>query len=281
MTILNLIYQKDLKVELINKKLENLQEILKLHQGKKISLTPKEKLKKVFKKLGFLFAVKKEYSQKKHISVKTAASNSNRVVNSDHSSTNKLLLVESSKTKLSLIEIKEKNINQGGIKLRQKLKTKRETFVTVVRMTLKGVLGTFFIFTSWVFITIFLKALYSKFREKMFEICVAPMISMLVTNLLVVEVIMISVFTLLSWITFELKFFGVTGLIYKVFSIVINPLIQIQHKSLIIAKDLSHLVIFKQNDKSTGYFSSKKLSDQDKEKTEKIVYKGKGVPRYN
>lgn len=107
------------------------------------------------------------------------------------------------------------------------------------RIVLKNILGTTLIILSWVLSVIFIKKIYEKFRDNIFKIVIAPVITAVIMNMCITECLMIFLFSVLSWVNFELRFFGISGFIFKVLSLIINPLIQQLHKTIIIIKDLN------------------------------------------
>lgn len=156
----------------------------------------------------------------------------------------------------SLRKIKRKNIqnklfkkhnrkNNSNIDINENfmIKEKNKLLIKVsiseeIRITIKNILGTVVIFTSWAFSVIFVKKIYQIYRNNIVSIVVIPVFSTLIMNLIVTEAIMILIFSILSWINFEKKYFGVSGIIHKVLSIVINPLIQKQHQIYNLLKDI-------------------------------------------
>lgn len=108
-----------------------------------------------------------------------------------------------------------------------------------IRILIKNIIGTIFILISWGVSLVIIKIIYQNYRNSIFKIVIIPVITAIVMNLILTEVILIFIFTTLSWINLEIKYFGVGTVVSRFLGIVVNPLIQQIHKTIIIIRDLN------------------------------------------
>ena len=130
---------------------------------------------------------------------------------------------------------KARILNKHSIKLIEQSEVSHNM---LLRIRIKTGLGVFLLLLSTMLTAIFIKSIYDKFRNNITKIVVIPVISSLFVNIVLVETLMILVFSGLSWLNYEKKIFGISGLLYKVIDTIMNPKIKNSNMTLIVIRDL-------------------------------------------
>ena len=158
--------------------------------------------------------------------IKTSISKKNRT-SLDSSLTTKTLMNETFLKYLNNARKKKNEINAKSIKIKTRLKIK--ALITVVIISF-----------AFYLILLFVQAVYEKYEDQIVKVAIIPMFSIFFVNFLIVEPIMLSVYSLLTYFVPYYHFNTnktILGFLIKNISLVIVS----QYISLIVIKDIQKL----------------------------------------
>jgi hypothetical protein len=143
----------------------------------------------------------------------------------------------------SFIVSKTMRISKTSLQIMKAECLKEETKSKMRRSFIKSIMYGVILFTSYIFLFIMITDIYNKYEDNIFEICIIPLLSVLISKFLITQNVMIFIHSFFMY-KFGQKFYSDNrkklnplGIIFK---FVIPAISKANHKSLLLFRDFCH-----------------------------------------